>query len=253
MADLRIDIDVNALAEQLDKKKEDIKSQVRKAAQGLAVATHARVLELAGDKLRSLQKKYKDAVDFEQVDDNVWVISLDKSAMWIEKGYDAWSMYDKIANSPKAKTSKEGHKYLVIPMEKSKKPSEQSRKAQVVTKELKAFLKKEGVSYKKIEYNSDGSPKMGLLHKFDIPSRKPSDKAKKPELFGVSIYQRKDPESGKMRRDIMTFRVVSEKTAGDGRWEYQPREGKNIFEETYRWAIKTWNDEILPALIDSLK
>lgn len=252
MSDFKITINVDELSQQLDRKKEDILKQTRKAVEGLAVAAHAHVLELAGDKLKSLQNKYKDAIDFQQADDNLWVITLDKSAMWIEKGNDAWSMYDKIQKSPKAKTSKEGHKYLIIPFEKSKRPSEQTPRAKSVTDKVRAFLKKENVPYKKIEYNPDGSPKLGLLHKFDIKSPRPSQKAKSPELFGLSIYQRKD-ESGKIRRDVMTFRVVSEKNKGDGRWEYQPREGVNLFEETHKWAITTWNNEILPALVESLK
>jgi hypothetical protein len=253
MSNLKITINVEDIAQQLDKKKEEIFNQTRKAVQGLAVSAHAHILELAGDKIKTLQSKYKDAVDFQQVDDNLWVVTLDKSAMWIEKGHGQWSMYDKVGKSPKAKTSKEGHKYMVIPFEKSKKPSEQTPKAKSVTDKVRAFLKKENVPYKKIEYNADGSPKMGLLHKFDIKSPRPSDKAKSPELYGLSIYQRKDEKTGKIRRDVMTFRVVSEKNKGDGRWEYQPREGVNIFEETYKWAINTWNQEILPALIESLK
>lgn len=253
MSDFKITIDIDNLAQQLDKKKEEIYAQTKKAVQGLAAASHAHVLELAGDKLKTLQNKYKDAIDFEQVDDNLWVVSLDKSAMWIEKGHEQWSMYDKLASSPKAKTSKDGGKYMVIPFEKSKRPSEQSPRAKSVTDKVRAFLKKENVPYKKIEYNPDGSPKMGLLHKFDIKSPRPSDKAKSPELFGLSIYQRKDKETGRIKRDVMTFRVVSSKNAGDGRWEYQPREGVNIFEETYKWAITSWNQEILPALIESLK
>jgi hypothetical protein len=253
MADFKITVNVDEIAQQLNKKKEEILSQTKKAVKGLAIASHAHVLELAGDKLKSLQSKYKDAVDFEQVDDNLFVVSLSKEAMWIEKGHGAWSMYDKLSSSPKAKTSKEGHKYLTIPFEHSKKPSEQSAKAREITDQVKSFLKKEKIPYKKIEYNPDGSPKMGLIHKFDIKSAKPSEKAKFPTLQGVAIYQRKDKETGKIKKDIMTFRVVSEKNKGDGRWEYQPREGVNIFEETYKWAINTWNQQILPALIDSLK
>ena len=94
---------------------------------------------------------------------------------------------------------------------------------------------------------------MGLLHRFDIQSARPSDKAKSPALQGVAIYQSKDKSTGRVKRDVMTFRVVSEKTKDDGRWSYQSREGVNIFEETYKWAMNEWNNTILPALIESLK
>jgi hypothetical protein len=253
MSDLKITIDTKAIADQLGRKKEEIISKTRKAVQGLAAAAHTHVLELAGEKLKSLQIKYKEAVSFEQADDNLWIVSLDSSAMWIEKGHGAWSMYDKLSTSPKAKTSKEGNKYLTIPFEHSKRPAQQSEKARAITEDVKSFLKKQKIPYKKLEYNTDGSPKMGLIHRFDVGNALPSPKAKTPTLKGLAIYQKKNEQTGKIQRDIMTFRIVSEKNKGDGRWEYQAREGVDIFRKTHEWAIKTWNNDILPALIESLK
>lgn len=258
MSDFKVTINADEVAAQIGQKAEDIKKKLRQSVQGLAGAAHAKVLELAGEKLKTLQSKYKDAVSFEQVDDNLWVVTLDSSARWIEDGHGAWSMYDSLAKSSKAKTSKEGNKYMAIPFEHSKKPSEQSPRAQRVTDHIRDFLKKEKVPYKKIEYNADGSPKLGLLHRFNTDKspgllmKHPSGKAKSPLLQGLAIYQRQD-ESGKIKRDVMTFRMISEKTKGDGRWEYESRQGVNIFQETHEWAKKTWDNEILPALIESLK
>jgi hypothetical protein len=248
---LKITINVESLGNQIKEKQKEITAKFKQAVQGLAAAAHAHVLEEAGDKLKSLQSKYKDAVDFEQVDDNLWVVSLKEEAMFIEKGFSSWSMYDALAKSKKAKTSKDGHKYLVIPFEHSKPPSQQSESAQKLTTQVRNFLKKEKIPYKKIEYNSDGSPKLGLLHKFDIKSATPKG-AKSELLQGVAIYQRKTPE-GKIKRDVMTFRVVSEKNKGDGKWEYKSRDGVHIFESTHKWAIGVWKNELLPALIESLK
>jgi hypothetical protein len=259
MSDFRITINADALAKQLNQKKEDILKQLRQATQSLAAAAHVKVLELAGEKLKTLQIKYKDAVGFEQVDDNLWVITLKEEAMFIEKGHGAWSMYDALAKSKKAKTSKDGNRYLTIPFEHSKRPAEQTIRAKQVTDKIRAFLKTEKIPYKKIEHNPDGSPKLGLIHKFDVMRhpkllmKHPSDKAKSPLLQGLAIYQRKDEKSGKVKRDVMTFRVVSEKTKNDGRWEYQPREAANIFKETHEWALGLWERELVPALIESLK
>jgi hypothetical protein len=258
MSDFNITINIDSIAAQLDQKKQDIIVKLRQSVQALASAAHVKVLELADEKLKTLKIKYKDAVDFNQIDDNIWVVSLKEEVMWIEKGKSAGSMYDALATSKKTKVSKDGYKYLVIPFEHSKRPAEQTIKAKQVTDRIRAFLKTEKIPYKKIEHNSDGSPKMGLLHRFDVMEhpklmmKHPSEKAKSPLLQGLAIYQRKD-EKGKMRRDIMTFRVVSEKNKGDGRWEYPSREGVDIFQETHKWAVNLWHNEILPALAESLK
>jgi len=253
MSKLTVKINFKDLESQLKEKKQNVVEKFKQAVAGLAAATHAHILEQAGEKLKSLQNKYKEAVDFEQIDDNLWVVSLQESAMFIEKGHGSWNMYDSLAKSKKAKTSKEGNKYMAIPFEHSKRPSEQSANAKELTNQIKSFLKKEKINYKKIEYNSDGSPKMGLLHKFDIKSATPANpKHKNPLLQGIAIYQRKD-EKGKIKRDVLTFRMISEKNKGDGRWEYKSREGLNLFKEAEQWARDTWNSQLLPALIESLK
>lgn len=253
MPDFTIKVNIQGFEDQVKAKQKEINQRTKQAAQSLALAAHARILDQAGDKLKSLQGKYKDAVDFQQVDDNLWVVSLAESAMWLEKGHGKYTMYDALKKSSKAKTSSDGHKYLVIPFEHSKRPSEQSDTARAVTTEVRSFLKKQKVPYKKIEYNPDGSPKLGLLHKFDIQSATPKNpKHKSGILQGVAIYQ-KEGKDGKVQRDVMTFRVVSERSENDGRWTYKARPGVNIFEETYQWCMRTWSQEILPALIESLQ
>jgi len=251
MADIRIKLNTDSLGLQLEEKSKQIKKQFIQAVQSLAVACHAHILEQAGEKLKSLQAQYKSALDFEQVDDTLWVVSLNASARWIEEGTKARSGYDMLSTSKKAKTSKDGHKYLIIPFEHSKVPSQQSASARSLTDQIRSFLKKQNIPYKKIEYNEDGSPKLGLIHKFDINSAQPKG-AKNQLLQGVAIYQHKN-EQGKVKRDIMTFRVISDRNKGDGKWEYKERNGINIFPETEKWAYDTWQKTILPALIDSLK
>ena len=240
-------IDIKALTEALKQNTDDLKKELHAGVELLASATHAKTLEMATEHLGSLQKKYKQGVSFAQVEDGMWVVSLDESIMWIEEGFQAWSMYDKIATSKKAKTAKEGHKYLTIPFEHSKAPSEQSMKAEALTDQIRSFLKQKKIPYKKIEYNQDGSPKMGLIHRFDIKSAQPTKKSKDEALKGVAIYQRM--QGGKVKRDIMTFRVVSEKNKGDGRWEYPAREGAKILDKVYDWCINEWETKIMPSIM----
>ena len=241
-------IDIKSLTGALKQNTDEIKKELMAGVELLASATHAKTLELATQNLGSLQKQYKKGVSFAQVEDGMWVVSLDESIMWIEEGVaNPWSMYDKIATSKKAKTTKAGHKYLTIPFEHSKAPSEQTIKAENLTDQIRAFLKQKKIPYKKIEYNNDGSPKIGLIHRFDIQSAQPTKKAKDPALKGVAIYQRM--EGGKVKRDVMTFRVVSEKNKGDGRWEYPAREGVKILDKVYDWCVNEWETKILPSIM----
>jgi len=252
MAKFNIEIDVNKISEFLNKTVDSIKKEVTKAVSGLAAATHAKTLELADDRLKTLKSQYKDGVKFDQLENNVWMVSLDESIMWIEEGTQARSGYDSLSKSTKAKTSKEGHRYLVIPFKHDKKPSEQSSKAQEITNALRQDLKSRGIPYKKLEYNNDGSPKMGKLHTFDVASDLPTVRSKFASLKGVSIYQTKDKNTGSVRRDIMTFRVMSEKTKGDGRWQYPDRQGVKILDDVHAWALRTWESEILPSLLEKI-
>jgi hypothetical protein len=246
---LRFEADVKSLVSELKEENKRLQTEVRNVVGALAGSAHAKVLDIANDKLRSLSKKYKDAVDFNPIDKDTWIITINKEALFIEDGNQPWSMYDSISKSPKAKTSKDGYKYLTIPFEHSKAPSEQSDNAKALTGEIKKYLSAMQIPYKKIQYNPDGSPKLGLLHKFDIlsPTGREKEGHKSPILAGLSVYQRKD-EKGKVKKDIMTFRVVSEKNKGDGRWEYPERQGVKILDEVYEWIGHTWESEILPRL-----
>lgn len=82
----------------------------------------------------------------------------------------------------------------------------------------------------------------------------------RPFLWGVRIYQEvlKDKETGLPRinaagqvmasRSIMTFRVVSSKQMGSGKWVHPGLPGVKLFDETHSWMIDHWNNEMLPQI-----
>jgi intein/homing endonuclease len=143
-------------------------------------------------------------------------------------------------------------KYRVIPFVHSKNPSEQAPKAQVLAQQIKSELKKQGINWKKVEYGADGSPRTGLVQRIDIESARPSPKAKTDALKGVAIYQTKQA-NGSVRRDVLTFRVVSEKQKAEGMWVHPGREGDHLMDEVFQWAQKTWEEDILPAVVNKYK
>lgn len=267
---LNLDINIDAIASQMKMEVEEAQGLIKASVGTLAAATNQQIAKLVQTKLHSRQQKYKQALTFKQVADNLWVIELDASALWIEEGKAAGSMLDDLLKSPKAKTSKDGTKYMVVPFEHSKPPSQQPAMAQSISDVLKDKLKKAGVGYKKLDRNPDGSVRQGLVHKGDYggPQREattrkdgsPLNEAwKSPALDGLRIYQHamKNPDGSPKtdkkgnamgRRDVMTFRVASEKHRGR-KWEHEGLEGVKFFEQAFDWAMTTWQSEILPELL----
>lgn len=254
MSNLRFDIDIDTLSKQMDGLKKDIQKDLKQGVENLANMTHAKTLELAGEELSSLQKMYKDNVQFSNPAEGLWVVTLLEPALWIEEGRKAGFM-EELLNGKSAKTGKNG-KYAVIPFQHNKNPSEQSPKAYDLAQEIKYDLKKRGVNWKKIEYGPDGSPRLGLLHRFDVETARPVDAQKshhKNSLTkGVAVYQRKDAE-GKVRKDVMTFRVITEKHKNEGLWNHPGRQGNKIMDKAYDWCMSAWEKDILPAIFEKYK
>lgn len=258
MSDLKFEINIDEVASQFGEIRNKVAKDLKDGVKSLATMTHAKTLELATTELNSVSKIYKDALSFQEIEEGVWVVSLDEKALWIEEGRKTGFM-DELLNtkSPNAKgeikTSKEGNKYRVIPFEHSKKPSEQTKKAKELTDQIRKVLKEKGIPYKKLELGQDGSPKLGLLHRFDISSARIKETHKDEPLKGIAIYQKKDEATGKVSRDVMTFRVISEKSEKEGKWIYPENakyaQGAKLMDKAFAWALVEWERSILPDIV----
>jgi len=260
----KITVDLGNVPDQVGDANELVTTKFRQAIQYLAAQTHARILENAQMKLRSTRKAYTQALrPLEQIDDNLWVVTLDGSARWIEDGKSAGSMVDDLLNhksgSP-ARRAKDGSLYRRIPFDQALPQTEVPIKrlalAEAVRAELKKYSKRVGrrVGLKKIETGPDGKPLLGMLHSFDVAS--PAGRSGTPILAGVRIYQRmvKD-RKGKMKaqRAVITLRTVSSKHKEQGRWMHPGLTGKKFFDEAYEWALKEWEHSIMPMLHRGMK
>lgn len=249
MSDLRFDIDIDSIAEGFGEMKKDLQKDLKKSVGALASMTHAKTLELANNDLKSLSKMYKDGVSFQQLEENLWVVSLDEKVLWIEEGRKGGFM-EELLNGKSGKVGKDGKRYAVIPFEHSKNPSEQSSQARELTNQIKTELKKREIPYRgKLEYNQDGSPKLGLLHRFSIDSARIKESHKDSPLKGVAIYQKMNDKTGKVQRDIMTFRIISEKHKDEGKWIHPGRVGSKLMEKAFEWAEREWEQKILPEVL----
>jgi len=249
MSDLKFEFDINAVSQSFGQIKKAVDKDLKKAVGNLAAMTHAKTVELANKELKSLSKMYKDGLSFQQLEDNLWVVSLDEKLLWIEEGRKGGFM-EELLNGKSGKTGKDGDKYAVIPFEHSKNPSEQSSQARELTNQIRTELKKRDIPYRgKLEYHQDGSPKLGLIHKFDIESARLKDNHKDGPLKGVAIYQKMNEKTGKVQRDVMTFRVISEKHREEGKWIHPGRQGDKLMDKAFEWAMNEWEQKILPEVL----
>jgi hypothetical protein len=257
---LEIKIDVAALASEFQEFAAEVEADLKKGVANLAALTHAHVAMTASEQLNSSrtngkgkteQEIYSKSLKFETIADGIYVVGLEKEAIWIEDGLPAnFDMKPGLLTSDKTVTHPSGIKTLSIPFEHSKSKvqvAQMTPRAQAIIQDLRTNLRKEKLNLRKIEKNADGSPKLGLLHTRNFKSEIPG-KGNTPALHRVNIYQ--SMKGGNIRRDIMTFRTVSSGPASAGKFLHPGLEGKHYLEEAYEWALKMWEEQILPEILE---
>jgi hypothetical protein len=260
---ITLNIDLSSVLDLKDNLEPKLQEAIKQATQSLAMQSHAHLIEQVQAKLNSTRQPYVDALSFQQVNDDTWIISLDRKMMWLEEGMPEHEMLDNLLKSPKAKLAADGSKYLVVPYQHNKGPTQQTQAAQDLTATVKNALKSRNIPYGKIERDGQGKAKTGLLHSFDI-MRNPKKTQEGPGqghgpigqvrqgntgipfLQGVRVYQ-KNTNTG-IKRGIMTFRVASSKHRGSGKWVHPGIEPRQFFEETADWAMEQW-EKIIPEIL----
>jgi hypothetical protein len=238
-------VDVEALTSELNNFKEEAKAALTSGVKAVAASTHAKTIELASQKLNTTRKLYLDNLDFKEVMPNVWVVSLDEPALFLEEGRKSGSMIEDLLKNG-AKISKDGHRYKAIPFEHSKPTTQMTPFGRDMVGLIKNVLRREGQTIKGIQRDDSGNPRLGKLGTYHIESPKPTARANTPALYGLNIYQTKQA-NGKIRRDVMTFRIVSDKQSG--KWVHPGREAGKFMDEALKWSEQIWETEILPAIM----
>jgi hypothetical protein len=287
--DLVINLDLRPVIEANKEIEKEILTKLKASAKLLAIQTHGHVKEEAASRLHTRRDMFLEHLHFEQVSENLWSITIDEKGMWIEEGQEPHSMLEDLLKSPKAKRAKDGSKYIVIPFKQNKAPTQSTPAQKELVKVLKKELRGRDISYSKIERNPDGSPKTGLLHKFDAatppqqhrvgmgmmgpqgrkqqtdtPNPGHAGPAGRPYLAGVRIYQKlmRNPDGSvkqdaqghaKATREIFTFRVASSKQLGTNKWFHPGSGPMHFLDEAYRWAMNEWDTKIAPEMLSSLE
>lgn len=247
MGGLLFQIDVSAFDSVIEDFKKDLQTELNQAVENLADMTLEKTLELAKEKLHTTMHIYQENLSSRKESNGVYIVSLDQKAMFLEEGLpDNFDMKPGLLKE--AKTSKEGHKYAVVPFKHDTKPSQTTPKAQDLINQVKRVLKQENIPFKKIEKDKNGSPRIGLLHKIDIDSARPTAKASTPALQGLRIYQNKD-EKGKVSRGIFTFRTVTDGPKGVDKFFHPGLDAHQFMDKAFEWAVDTFDREIMPELV----
>lgn len=249
---LKFNIDANAIAEQFKAFKLEVEQDLNKAVANLAAITDAKVKEMANQELHTSRQEFMDSLGFEEVSPGVWIISVDESGLFVEEGIDANKDMKPGLLAKDFKVSKDGNRYKAIPFDYGAPPSTQSPSTMQIVSYLRQQLKKEAIPFKKIERNTDGSPKVGKLHEFDFGNPRGTmggpGKGNTPVLNGLSIYQTVT-KTGNVRRDILTFRTVSSGPGSQGKWHHPGLEAKKFLDRALDWAMKEWEEKILPEVM----
>lgn len=260
-----------------ENKKEEFEAKIKEASAELAAITHAYIVEQAEKKLHTRKDDFIESLQLEELEDGIWEIKIPDKMSWVEDGIPAgFDMLPGLLASPKAKQGKNG-KYLVVPFEHRGKQGEARTPVQIaLTDSIKNELKKRKLpNLRNIEKNPDGSPKLGLLHKFSIKTpvnmadaygmiqtknqkpwmaNRPSEDSSSPILNKVKIYQteHKDSHGRKsVKRSAVTFRMASESQSGR-KWLHPGLEPMNFLDEASEWADKKWEEEFLPKILEEL-
>ena len=265
---LYINCDCSELDDILDI--EDVaKGAMEQAVRKLTAATHAKAVELASQKLHTRRGMFIDALSMFQIDDETFCVNLDKGAVWIDEGTGAHSMLDYLLKSKNVKTAADGSRYVVIPFKINKTKQDMTPAQQQLLATVKKELAAVGATPNKIENDSSGTPKIGLVRSLDImkapisTNRQPIGKGPInevaqgatggiPLLKGVKIYQKevKDKEgNSKIQRDVVTFRIASSKHRGE-KWESKGVKATLIMDEAMKWAKEEWDNKISPGILN---
>ena len=262
---LSFNVDAEALAAQFKEFALEVEQDLQKGIALLASTAHANILLEVAQESSEIQMAYKEKLsEPEEIEPGVWVITLDPKAFWIEEGIPEGADMKKWLLNGDSKMGKNG-RYRIIPFKHDRGPSRQADMegllADAIKKKLNVEFKKINksnavdarkngkeapakITATKIELDDSGSPRTGRLHAFNFGGHVPG-KGNTPAMDGVSVYQTKKPDGG-IRRDIFTFRTVTENQAG--KWLHPGFKRRQFMDKAMHQTVTMWETEILPTI-----
>lgn len=210
---------------------EQIANDLNLAVAQLAQNTYNKAVEMTSSRLHGTRQQYINALNMKQESPGVYVVYLDPSVSHLEDGYARFEMLPKLAQGPKAKTAKDGHKYVVIPMQKTTSPvNPESPIQKHLAGELKDIIAKR--RFQKVREGV--SPKTG---KYTTVERLTDKNVHYMLQNLVRIREYKSPGAKRpLSSAYFTFRTASEKQDANSRWVHPGFTGAKIFPDLAQWT-----------------
>jgi len=213
---------------------------------------------LAKNKLSTSMDNYISALSV-KMEDYVLIMELDPDnwlACAVEEGASGWDMTNSHLKSAKAKVSKEGYKYMSIPMGKeaggkggpSKKSQDIQKKINEVMKRPKIAISSNGTPSNKLFTNFGGRMQPGVFPGGTITQTQKLETGGDPDISGLyrsrvfsnaEEYQQKSAsKKGMPAWKLLMFRTISENPKSK-HWFHPGLTGVNILKETDNWLWGT--------------
>jgi len=201
----------------------------------LSKSIYRKAKDMAASRLHSTRDQYIAALHEESPEEGIYIVYLDPEADYIEDGYPPFPMLPKLFSGPKAKTAKDGHKYVIIPMRQRTAPINPSNKQQA---DLSDRLRSE-IKMRQWKTSKAGTNKAG---KYATTERMVSGKSTHPYLKGLTRVREYESKEAKekgappMSSSYFTFRVASQKQDPSKMWRHPGFAGARIWPELEKWA-----------------
>lgn len=243
MLNIRLDLDLSALSEQLKEFEQDLQEELKANLKVLATQTMAHLTEEAQKKLHSSRRQFLDSLEFSVISDSLYAVSINKAGLWVEEGI--------LPDTDMKPGLLAGRDTRVIAFDHSKRPSDMSKYAKTLSTIAKnEVTKRQNLPWKTpLSMNTNGTPILGRI--------KAINGIQANDLKNLAIYQKQktDLKTGKsyVERSALTFRTVSNKPGQTDSWIHPGHAAMHFLEECERWAADQWETVYLPAILAKYK
>ncbi len=237
MGTISIQLNAEALGKSLKNLSIETTTTLQSAVASLAQGAYSEAIRLANERLKTTRQDYINALEFESIGDNIYVITLKgEHANAIEDGYASYDQKPGLLAGPNAKVNAKGGKYNTVPFyhtPTSKAPV--NTKMTNLREAVQKLLKDRDLN--KIIKDDTGQPLQGVVARITDTGIR--------DLEGLIKVQK---QYGKRTQSsYVTFRRVGE-NSDPSKWMHPGYGGCHIFTDVENF-INRELDNILKAIL----
>lgn len=220
-----------------------LKAGVDKFVRAVPIYTQQQIRAEAKKRLNSTAEHYVSHTKV-KLEENVLLVQLDRDDWLVkalESGIGAFGMKEKTLNSPKARISKAGYRYMTIPIGKQKGGQSGTEKGQEFQKRINEVLQSPKFGLRRLKTLMNGQIVESQQVLTDDPVLKGFYRTR---MFEDSSTYHSNKKSAKWQ--YVLFRTMSENPASLSQWEHPGIKPAHILR-----AVERWLDQSLEPLLES--